>query len=56
MELPTYVRGENTTLWTLQNFKSYCSLRFSPRFIATQKDAIETAGYESGAGFIQAPI
>jgi hypothetical protein len=23
--LPVYVRGENTNLWTLQNFKNHCS-------------------------------
>jgi uncharacterized protein YdhG (YjbR/CyaY superfamily) len=53
--LPVYVRGENTNLWMLQNFKNHCSLRFSPPFFATQKDAVEAAGYESGAGFIKLP-
>ena len=33
--LPVYVRGENTNLWMLQNFKNHCSLRFSPEFFAT---------------------
>ncbi len=48
-----YVRGTNTNLWMLQNFTKHCSLRFSPPFFATQKAAVEAAGYESGAGFIK---
>lgn len=53
--LPVYVRGKNTNLWMLQNFKHHCSLRFSPEFFATQKTAVTAAGYESGAGFIKLP-
>lgn len=53
--LPTYVRGHNTNLWMLQNFKNHCSLRFSPPFFATQKDTVEAAGYEGGEGFIKLP-
>jgi uncharacterized protein YdhG (YjbR/CyaY superfamily) len=53
--LPVYVRGENTSLWMLQNFKNHCSLRFPPPFFATQKDAVEAAGYEAGKGFIKLP-
>jgi uncharacterized protein YdhG (YjbR/CyaY superfamily) len=53
--LPAYVRGENTNLWMLQNFKKHCSLRFSPPFFATQKAAVEAAGYEAGEGFIKLP-
>jgi uncharacterized protein YdhG (YjbR/CyaY superfamily) len=53
--LPTYVRGNNTNLWMLQNFKHHCSLRFSPAFFATQKATVEGAGYEAGAGFIKLP-
>jgi uncharacterized protein YdhG (YjbR/CyaY superfamily) len=53
--LPAYVRGEKTNLWMLQNFKNHCSLRFSPQFFATQKAAVEAAGYESGEGFIKLP-
>jgi len=53
--LPVYVRGENTNLWMLQNFKNHCSLRFSPPFFATQIAAVEAAGYEAGAGFIKLP-
>src|SRR6185437_13020848 len=51
--LPVYVRGDNTTLWMLQNFKNHCSLRFPPPFSATQKAAVEAAGYEAGEGFIK---
>jgi uncharacterized protein YdhG (YjbR/CyaY superfamily) len=51
--LPVYVRGDKTNLWMLQNFKNHCSLRFSPPFFATQKAAVDAAGYESGAGFIK---
>ena len=53
--LPVYVRGEKTNLWTLQNFKNHCSLRFPPPFFATQKAAVEAAGYEAGEGFIKLP-
>src|ERR1700733_12368425 len=53
--LPVYVRGEGTTLWMLQNFKRRCSLRLPPPFFATQKAAVEAAGYEAGAGFVKLP-
>jgi len=53
--LPVYVRGEKTNLWMLQNFKNHCSLRFNPPFFATQKAAVEAAGYEAGEGFIKLP-
>jgi uncharacterized protein YdhG (YjbR/CyaY superfamily) len=53
--LPVYVRGENTTLWMLQNFKSHCSLRFPPPFFATQKATVHEAGYEAGEGFVKLP-
>ena len=53
--LPVYVRGDNTTLWMLQNFKNHCSLRFPPPFFATQKAAVQDAGYEAGEGFIKLP-
>src|ERR1700689_3230015 len=53
--LPAYVRGKNTSLWMLQNFKNHCSLRFPPPFFATQKAAVEAAGFEAGAGFIKLP-
>ncbi len=53
--LPVYVRGENTSLWMLQNFKNHCSLRFPPPFFATHKPTVQAAGYEAGAGFIKLP-
>jgi uncharacterized protein YdhG (YjbR/CyaY superfamily) len=53
--LPVYVRGENTNLWMLQNFKAHCSLRLPPPFFAGQKDAVEEAGFEAGAGFVKLP-
>lgn len=53
--LPVYVRGENTTLWMLQNFKHHCSLRFPPEFFVTQTKAVEAAGFEVGEGFIKLP-
>jgi uncharacterized protein YdhG (YjbR/CyaY superfamily) len=53
--LPVYIRGENTTLWMLQNFKRHCSLRFPPPFFATQRAAVVAAGYEAGEGFIKLP-
>ena len=53
--LPVYVRGTNTNLWMLQNFKNHCSLRFPPPFFATQKATVEAAGYEAGQGFIKLP-
>jgi uncharacterized protein YdhG (YjbR/CyaY superfamily) len=53
--LPAYVRGENTNLWLLQNFKSHCSLRFTPEFFATRTEAVEAAGFEAGEGFIKLP-
>jgi uncharacterized protein YdhG (YjbR/CyaY superfamily) len=53
--LPVYVRGKNTNLWMLQNYKNHCSLRFPPPFFATQKAAVEDAGYEAGEGFIKLP-
>jgi uncharacterized protein YdhG (YjbR/CyaY superfamily) len=52
--LPVYARGK-TSLWMLQNFKNHCSLRFPPPFFATQKAAVEAAGFEAGEGFIKLP-
>jgi uncharacterized protein YdhG (YjbR/CyaY superfamily) len=53
--LPVYVRGDKANLWTLQNFKNHCSLRFSTSFFATQKATVEAAGNEAGEGFIKLP-
>jgi uncharacterized protein YdhG (YjbR/CyaY superfamily) len=51
--LPVYVRGDNTTLWMLQNFKQHCSLRFPPPFFAAHKATVEAARHEAGEGFIK---
>ncbi|WP_375491393.1 iron chaperone [uncultured Jatrophihabitans sp.] len=53
--LPVYVRGEKANLWTLQNFKHHCSLRFTPAFFGAHKAAVEAEGYEAGAGFVKLP-
>jgi len=53
--LPVYVRGKNTNLWMLQNFKNHCSLRFAPEFFATRRATVEAAGYEAGEGFVKLP-
>ncbi len=53
--LPVYVRGENTRLWMLQNFKAHCSLRFPPRYFGSHRAEVEAAGYETGEGFIKLP-
>jgi len=53
--LPTYVRGDTANLWMLQNFKHHCSLRFTPEFFATQKAAVQAAGFDAGEGFIKLP-
>lgn len=53
--LPTYVRGENTNLWMLQNFSKHCSVRFSTSFFAAHRAAVEAAGYQAGAGFVKLP-
>ena len=53
--LPVYVRGRNTNLWMLQNFKKHCSLRFTPEFFASHRDAVEAAGFEAGEGFVKLP-
>jgi len=51
--LPVYVGGDKMGLWVPQQFKHHCSLRFPPPFFATQKAAVEAAGYEAGEGFIK---
>src|ERR1700677_2846188 len=53
--LPVYVRGKNTSLWMLQNFKNHCSLRFPPPFFATQKAAVQAAEGEAGAAGLKLP-
>src|SRR3954453_19023131 len=53
--LPVYVRGKNTNLWMLQNFKNHCPLRFTPEFFATHRATVLAAGYEAGEGFVKLP-
>lgn len=53
--LPVYVRGKNTNLWMLQNFKHHCSLRFNPPFFSGQIEAVEAEGFDHGTGFIKLP-
>jgi uncharacterized protein YdhG (YjbR/CyaY superfamily) len=53
--LPVYVRGDNTSLWMLQNFKRHCSLRLPPPFFGEHKAAVEAAGFEAGSGFVKLP-
>lgn len=53
--LPVYVCGENTNIWTIQNFTKHCSLRFSTTFFAAHRAAVAAAGYEAGAGFVKLP-
>jgi uncharacterized protein YdhG (YjbR/CyaY superfamily) len=53
--LPVYGRGDKTNLWMLQNFSRHASLRFTPAFFASQRPAVEAAGYDAGEGFIKLP-
>lgn len=39
----------------LQSYKQHCSLRFPTRLFASQTEAVEAAGYETGEGFIKLP-
>ena len=56
-EPPIWERRESERyqLGMLQGFKRHCSLRLPPAFFATQASAVESAGYEVGAGFIKLP-
>ncbi len=51
---PVFVQG-GTRLVMLQSFTAHCSLRFPTRQFATQRAAVEAAGYDSGAGFVKLP-
>jgi uncharacterized protein YdhG (YjbR/CyaY superfamily) len=51
---PAFVQ-DGTRLLMLQSFKQHCSLRFPTRQFATQKAAVEAAGYDAGEGFIKLP-
>ena len=49
---PAFVQ-DGTRLLMLQSYKQHCSLRFPTRQFASQRDAVEAAGYEAGEGFIK---
>lgn len=49
---PAFVQ-DGTRLLMLQSYKEHCSLRFPTRQFASQRDAVETAGFEAGEGFIK---
>lgn len=51
---PAFVQ-DGTRLVMLQSFKEHCSLRFPTRQFASQREAVEAAGYEAGEGFIKLP-
>ena len=51
---PSFVQ-DGTPLLMLQSYKAHCSLRFPTRQFATQRAAVEEAGYEAGEGFIKLP-
>ena len=51
---PAFVQ-DGTRLLMIQSYKQHCSLRFPTRQFATQRDAVEAAGYEAGEGFIKLP-
>ncbi|HEY0249443.1 MAG TPA: DUF1801 domain-containing protein [Gryllotalpicola sp.] len=51
---PAFVQ-DGTRLVLLQSFTAHCSLRFPTHQFAAQRDRVEAAGYEAGAGFIKLP-
>jgi uncharacterized protein YdhG (YjbR/CyaY superfamily) len=51
--LPVYVRGRNTNLWMLQNYKHHCSLRFTPEFFGPHRATVIAAGFDAGEGFVK---
>lgn len=51
---PAFVQ-DGTRLLMLQSYKQHCSLRFPTRQFASQRGAVEAAGYEAGEGFIKLP-
>lgn len=51
---PAFVQ-DGTRLLALQSFGQHCSLRFPTRQFASQREAVEAAGYEAGEGFIKLP-
>jgi uncharacterized protein YdhG (YjbR/CyaY superfamily) len=51
---PAFVQ-DGTRLVMLQSYKQHCSLRFPTRQFASQRDAVQAAGFEAGEGFIKLP-
>ena len=51
---PAFVQ-DGTRLVMLQAFQAHASLRFPTRQFATQRAAVEAAGYEAGEGFVKLP-
>lgn len=51
---PAFVQ-DGTRLVMLQSFKQHCSLRFPPRLFASQRGAVDAAGYDAGEGFVKLP-
>ena len=51
---PAFVQ-DGTRLLMLQAYTKHCSLRFPTRQFASQRDAVEAAGFEAGEGFIKLP-
>ncbi len=51
---PAFVQ-DGTRLLMLQSYKQHCSLRFPTRQFASQREAVEAAGFEAGEGFIKLP-
>ena len=51
---PAFVQ-DGTRLVMLQSYQQHCSLRFPTRQFASQRDAVEAAGFEAGEGFIKLP-
>ena len=52
--LPVFAQ-DGTRLVMLQSYKAHASLRFPTRQFASQREAVEAAGYEAGEGFIKLP-
>ena len=46
---------DGVRLLMIQSYKQHCSLRFPTRQFASQREAVEAAGYEAGEGFIKLP-
>ena len=51
---PAFLKN-GVRLLMIQSYKQHCSLRFPTRQFASQREAVEAAGYEAGEGFIKLP-